>query len=168
MKSQKRFWRKLTKMVIFTRRSFIFPIPSNPLKTSSSTFGFWTHISGVSFKKENTSPEENSVLRSTVCTIFSKLLIKLASVYKFPYGNPKLRGDLQNQKTLCLLKVVNLSSNIQIDKLVFRFVLERDKSLVFSVKKFDLHGNQYILYRNRLDFNFEKCENYFNLKSDTL
>ena len=41
------------------------------------------------------SPRENSFLWSTVCAIFSKLLIALASVYRFPYGSRNLGLDLQ-------------------------------------------------------------------------
>ena len=60
----------------------------------------------------------------TICAIFSKLLIKLASAYRFPYRSPKLRLDLQSQKTVSLLITITISLNIQIDKFVYHSDLE--------------------------------------------
>ena len=51
---------------------------------------------------------------------FQKLSIMLASVYRFSYRSPKLRLDLQSQKTISLLITITISLNIQIDKFVHR------------------------------------------------
>ena len=68
--------------------------------------------------------KENSLVWSTVCAIFSELLIKLASAYRFLYRSPKLRLDLQSQKTISLLISITISLNTQIDKFVCRSDLE--------------------------------------------
>ena len=60
----------------------------------------------------------------TICAIFSKLSIKLARTYRFPYRSPKLRLDLQSQKTIFLLITITLSLNIQTDKFNCQFDLE--------------------------------------------
>ena len=57
-------------------------------------------------------------------TTFSKFLIKLASAYRLHYRSPKLRLDLQSQKTIALLITITISLNIQTDKFVHRSVLE--------------------------------------------
>ena len=75
-------------------------------------------------REEVNISEWNSLLFSTVCAIFSKLLIKLASVYRFPYRSPKLRLDLQSQKTISSLITITISLNTQMDKFVYRFDLE--------------------------------------------
>ena len=68
--------------------------------------------------------EKNSALWLTVCWIFSKLLIKRASVYKFYYRNTRLRLDLRSQRTIWLLITITISLNIQIDKFIYRSDLE--------------------------------------------
>ena len=68
--------------------------------------------------------ELTSLVWSTICAIFSKLSIKLANAYRFPHRNPKLRLDLQSQKTISLLITITISLNIQIDKLVYLSDLE--------------------------------------------
>ena len=65
------------------------------------------------------SPKENSLVWSTICAIFSKLLIKLASAYRFPYRSPKLRLDPQSQKTISLLIAITISLHIPVDKFVY-------------------------------------------------
>ena len=50
--------------------------------------------------------------------------MKQDSGYKFHYGNPKLRLDLQSHKTLSFLLTITLSLNIQIEKIVYRSDLE--------------------------------------------
>ena len=55
------------------------------------------------------SPRENSLLWSTVCAIFTKLLITLASVYRFPYRSPKLKLDLHGNQFF-LTESVNLNN----------------------------------------------------------
>ena len=51
----------------------------------------------------------NSIVWSTFCAIFSKLLIKLANEYRFPYRSPKSRLDLQSQKRISLLSTITIS-----------------------------------------------------------
>ena len=78
--------------------------------------------------------KENSLVWSTICAIFSKLLIRLASAYRFPYRSPKLRLDLRSQKTISLFITITISLNIQIDKFVYHFDLETT-ILVYSPSK---------------------------------
>ena len=66
---------------------------------------------------------------------FLKFLIKLASAYRFPYRTPKLRLDLQNQKTISLLITITISLNIQIDKFVYHSDLETTILVYFPSKK---------------------------------
>ena len=67
-----------------------------------------------------------SELTSLVDTLrnFLKLLITLASVYRFPYRSPMLRLDLQSQKTTTLLFIEKISLNIQKGEFVCRSDLE--------------------------------------------
>ena len=81
-------------------------------------------------------PKENWVLWSTVCMISSKLLIKRASVYKFYYRNPKMRLDLQSQKTISLLITITVSLNIRVDKFAYRSDLETSIVVSFPSKSF--------------------------------
>ena len=53
-----------------------------------------------------------------------KLLIRLPSVYRFPYRSPKLSLVLQSQKTISLLITIRISLNTHIDKFVYRSDLE--------------------------------------------
>ena len=77
------------------------------------------------YSKKLISPKENSVFWSAVCGIFPKFSIKLASVYRIPYGSLKLRKNQQNQLTISVLFIINLSLKIQVDKLVYRSDLEK-------------------------------------------
>ena len=67
--------------------------------------------------------KEMSLVWSTIFSncraIFSKLLIKQASAYRFPYRSTKLRLDLQSQKTIFLLITITISLNILIDKFIY-------------------------------------------------
>ena len=108
-------------------------------------FSIYWHSNVISSEKKWLYPKENSVVSSTVCASFSKLLIKVASAYRFPYRSPKLRLDLQNQKSISLLITITISLNMQIDKIVYPFDLEKNNSCIFSIKKFELHGNHFIL-----------------------
>ena len=66
--------------------------------------------------------ELNICKREFTCLVdnlVSKLLINLASAYRFPYRSPKLRLDLYSQKTISLLITIKVSLNIQIDKFVY-------------------------------------------------
>ena len=65
---------------------------------------------------------------------FLKILIKLASVYNFPYRSPKLRLDLQGQKTISLLIAITISLNIQIDNFVYHSDLETTIRAYFPSK----------------------------------
>ena len=49
---------------------------------------------------------------------FLKTFDKASKCYKFQYGNPKSRLDLQSQKTISLVVTITISLNIQIDKFV--------------------------------------------------
>ena len=91
----KSFAIKLSKFVICRRNSFI----------SSERWIF---------------PKKDSVLLSAACAIFSKFLLKRASVYRFHKPNPKLGLNLQSQSTLSLLIAIKISLNIQINKFVYR------------------------------------------------
>ena len=46
---------------------------------------------------------------------FSKLLIMLTGAHRFPYRCPKLKLDLQSQKTISLLITITLALNTQIE-----------------------------------------------------
>ena len=96
----------------------------NHLQSSCSSFASWRHSNVLSSKKRRLSPKENSLVWSTICAIFSKLLIKLANAYRFPYRSPRLRLDLQSRKTISLLITITISLNIQIDKFVYHSNLE--------------------------------------------
>ena len=48
----------------------------------------------------------------------SKPLIKLGNAHRFPCRNPRLRLDLQSQKTVSLFITITITLNIQIDKFV--------------------------------------------------
>ena len=61
-------------------------------------------------------------------------MIRLASAYRFPYRSPKLRLDLQNQKTISLFITITISLNTQIDKFVYHSDLETT-TLVYSPSK---------------------------------
>ena len=85
-------------------------------------------------KKKWISPKENSLLWSTAQSIFSKLLILLASVYRFPYRSPKLGLDLKSQKTISLLITITISLDIRIDKVVCPSDLETTTLAFFPSK----------------------------------
>ena len=89
----------------------------------------------LSSKKKWKSPKENSLLLSTVCAIFSKLLITLASVYRCPYRSPKMKLDLQSQKTISLLITGKMSLNIQRGKIFYRSDLETTILAYFLSKR---------------------------------
>ena len=73
--------------------------------------------------------ETNISKRELTCLVeslrdFSKLSIKLASAYRFPYRSPNLRLDIQSQETISLLITITISLNIQVDKFVNHSDLE--------------------------------------------
>ena len=104
------------------------------LHSSCSNFAICGHSNVLSSEKNWTSPEESSVLWSTVCAISSKLLTIRASVYKLHYWNPKLRLDQKNQKTISSLTTTTISLNIQIDIFVYCSDLETTILASFSSK----------------------------------
>ena len=61
-------------------------------------------------------------------------MIRLASAYRFPYRSPKLRSDLQIQKTISLFITITISLNIQIDKFVYHSDLETTILVYFPSK----------------------------------
>ena len=93
------------------------------------------------FKRELTS------LVDSLCD-FSKLLITLASVYRFPYRSSKLRLDLQRQRTISLLITITIPSSIQIDKFVCRSSLETTNFANFPSKR--LNYTAIILFLEKL------------------
>ena len=78
----------------------------------------------------------NRVLLSAVCASFSELLIKIASVYSFHNQNVNLRLGLQKQNTIFIKNNVNISKDVQIDKLVYRSDLETTNLASFPSKSF--------------------------------
>ena len=98
----------------------------------------------MSSKKKSKSPKENSLVWSTICVIFSKLLSKLASAYRFPYRSRKLTLDLKSQKTISAHYYNDIIEHPN-RQIRLSFQLGNNNSCVFSVKKFELHTNQFIL-----------------------
>ena len=81
--------------------------------------------------------EVNISERELTCLVdnlqdFLKTFDKVTSAYKFHYRSPKLRLDLQSQKTISLF--ITISLNIQIDKFIYLFDLETT-ILVYSPSK---------------------------------
>ena len=99
-------------------------------------------------QEEVNTSKENSLVWSTVCAIFLKLLITLESVYRYPYRSLKLRLDLQSQKTISLLITITISLNIQIDKCVCRSDMETTIFAYFPSKS--LNYNAINLYLQKL------------------
>ena len=62
-------------------------------------------------------------------------MITLATLYRFPYRSPKLRLDVQSQKTIHLLSTVTISLNTQIDKFVYHSDLETTILAYFPSKR---------------------------------
>ena len=62
-------------------------------------------------------------------------MIKLANAYRFPCRSPKLRLDLQSQKTISLLITIAISLNIQIDKFVYHSDLQTTILAYFFSKR---------------------------------
>ena len=73
-------------------------------------------------------------LTSLVDSLREFLFITLASVYRFSNQCPKLRLDLQRQKTISLLIIIAISLNIKIDKFVYKSDLETTILAYFSSK----------------------------------
>ena len=98
----------------------------------------------ISSKRNWRSPKENSLVWPTVFVIFSKLLITLASAYRFPYRSPKLRLDRESQKTISLLITITISLNIQIDKFVCHSDLETTILAYFPSKSLNYTAINFI------------------------
>ena len=56
--------------------------------------------------------------------VFLESFDKASKCLQIPFRNPKLRVDVQSQKTISLLLTTTISFNIQMDKFVHRSVLE--------------------------------------------
>ena len=61
-------------------------------------------------------------------------MIRLASAYRLPYRSPKLRLDLQSQKTTSLFTTITISLNIQIEEFVYHSDLETTILVYFPSK----------------------------------
>ena len=72
---------------------------------------------------------------------FLKSFDHASSVYRLPYRSPKLRLDLQSQKTISLLITITISFCTQIDKFLYRSDLETPTLAYCPSNKFELHGN---------------------------
>ena len=66
--------------------------------------------------------------------VFVKILRKRGIVYKFLYRNPKLRLDLQEQKTISILITITISIKSQIDNFVRSSDLETTIPASFPLK----------------------------------
>ena len=122
--------------------------------------------------QEEFSAKGNSVLWSTVCAIFSKLLMKRASSDNFNYENAKLRVDLQSETTIFLLITSTISSNKQKDKFIYRSDLETTFLASFpstisnySATKFFLQNlqtltNSKLIISTRTDFMLQTSVKY--------
>ena len=96
--------------------------------------------------------EVNISKRELTCLVdslrcFLKSLIKLASAYRFPYRSPKLRLDLQNQKTISLPITITISLNIQTDKFVYHSDLETTILSYFTSKNLNYTAINLILQK---------------------
>ena len=78
---------------------------------------------------------------------FLTLLIKLAGAYRFPYRSPKLRLNLQSQKTISLLITITISLNTQIDKFVHRSDLETTILAYFPSKRLNYTATNLFLQK---------------------
>ena len=99
----------------------------------------------MSPKKKWTNPKINSIFRPTVCANFSQILIKLASVYRFYSQNQYLRLEcLKSKHNLFtqFCKDINEQSGRQVCS---SFQLGDKEFFIFSIKKFELYGNQSVL-----------------------
>ena len=106
----------------------------NRLKSSCSSTAIERHSNVLSSKKKRKSPKKTSLPWSTVCAIFSKHFIELASVYRKLYQSPDLKLNLQSQKTISLLIIITISLNNQIDKFAYRSDLETTSFAYFPSK----------------------------------
>ena len=78
---------------------------------------------------------------------FLKTFDQSSKCIQIPLSKPKVEiGSTKSQDNL-FVHYYNVSLNIQKDKRQFRlsFRFGNNKSCVFSIKKFELHGNQFIL-----------------------
>ena len=79
--------------------SFYEDLPEEFLDKIDAVSFFYRSIFDISQSQHRivrVSEKKNSLIWSTVCAIFSKFLITVASVYRFPYRSLNLRLDLQS------------------------------------------------------------------------
>ena len=93
----------------------------------------------------------------------SKLLIKPAKIYKFHYGNPKMRLDPQSQKTISLLITITILLNTQMDKFIYESEMETTilaciplKGLNYQVVSWFLQKFSTLTFKNR-SYVADKC-----------
>ena len=84
--------------------------------------------------------ELNISKRKLTCLVdnlrdFLETFDQLASAYRFPYRSPKLRLDLQSQKTISLLITITISLKVQIDKFIYHSDLETTILAYFLSKR---------------------------------
>ena len=77
--------------------------------------------------------------------LFLKVFDSARKCLLIPLPKPKIEIESTKSKKISLLNTITISLNIRRDKnrLLFRF--GDNNSCVFSIKKFELHGNQDIL-----------------------
>ena len=75
---------------------------------------------------------------------FLKTCDHASKCIQIPLPKPKVEIGSQSQKTIFLLITITISLNTQKDNF-FSFRFENINFCVFSIKKFELHGNQFIL-----------------------
>ena len=178
---------KLTYMVTFTTTILTFPSPSiekcELAQGSNKTIVCNQVVPVLRYKdtatlyppRKSEYLQENSLLWSTVCAIFAKLLITLASVYRYPLRSPKLKLDLQNRKIIFLLITITISLNNQIDKFAYRSDFETtilayfpSKSLNYTAINFFSQNMSTLTIAKfttstRTDLTLQTCVKYFRV-----
>ena len=94
---------------------------------------------------------------------FVKTFEKASKCLQIPLTRPKIQMYLKNQNEISLLINITVLFNIQIDKLVYRSNLEK-KSCVFSIKTFELHGNQF-LFEEKVNYNNREIHHFYKNRS---
>ena len=84
-------------------------------------------------KEVNISKRELTCLVDNLSDFF-KTFDQASKCIQIPYRSPRLRLDLQYQKTICLLIIITISLNIQIDNFVCHSHLETTNLAFFPSK----------------------------------
>ena len=100
----------------------------------------------MSSKKIGEFPKENSVLWSTVCSVFSNFMIKRASVHKLHYLNPNAGIEIGSKKSKDRFSAHYYKFIIDHLNGIFRLSLrfQNNNSCNFSIKNFEIQGNQFV------------------------